>query len=156
MKMTIEEIIVGKDPFGIFEHDKKLFSKLTENYTFSNYDTNRNELANDYICLLLNSEVNLKDLYSDKEIYNYLKEMKSIFSQNFIEDVLLLLKGEFYLGQKSLTDLDEILFLERLKSLLGIHNSLDYDVKSELLKIMEIAVENLEFDIPNLYEEIEL
>lgn len=154
--MTINEISVLVDKQGMFERDDVFLVKLTQKYIYDNFSFEGFESILNYMCLLLDSTIELDDLEDENDYINFLEKQRNNYSDFFINELVSIINGNRTISNFEITDPDEILFLERLKSLLGIHNTLGYDARNELLKIMDIAVENLEFDIPSYDVGIEL
>lgn len=154
--MTIEEIIVRYDLNGLFEHDKALLYKLTKNQIYSDYRFMRDELAVDYICLYMDSKVNLNNFSTKNDFILFIESKGNEYSDSFIQQLKSVVNNEFYAGKYDGLDLDENLFLKRIESILDIRQLLEYDAFDEMLRIMEFTLENLKLDIAELDVGIEL
>lgn len=153
--MNLIEMLVIADKHGLFYLDSEFLVNLTKNYIDLGYRVNRNELAINYICLIMDSNFNLNNIITNHDFIDFLESKRKEFSEPFINKLLSILKYEVQTESYESLDIDEELYLKRFESILGFEVTLDYDVYQELIRIMDLAIENLEFMLSDIIDEME-
>ena len=142
--MIAEEILILEDRSGLFERDIKVLEYLMNKFVNLGSTYTNKELAIDYANLYLDSNyAEVGYLYNQEEKMFYLRQQ----TNNWSDKVIKVLENLFSLNRpvnKLLElDIDEVELIRRVQSLLGLNQDYEFNLREELIRVSNVAYEQL-------------
>ena len=154
--MIAEEILILEDRSGLFERDIKVLEYLMNKFVNLGSTYSNNELAIDYANLYLDSNyAEVGYFYNHEEKMFYLSQQ----TNNWSDKVIKVLENLFSLNRpvnKLLElDIDEFELIRRVQSLLGLNQDYEFNLREELLRVSNVAYEQLGLSSNYFIDEID-
>ena len=142
--MIAEEILILEDRSGLFERDIKVLEYLMNKFVNLGSTYTDKELAIDYANLYLDSDyAEVGYFYNHEEKMLYLRQQ----TNNWSDKVIKVLENLFSLNRpvnKLLElDIDEVELIRRVQSLLGLNQDYEFNLREELVRVSNVAYEQL-------------
>ena len=142
--MIAEEILILEDRNGLFERDIRVLEYLMNKFVNLGSTYSNKELAIDYANLYLDSNyAEVGYLYNQEEKMFYLRQQ----TNNWSDKVIKVLENLFSLNRpvnKLLElDIDEVELIRRVQSLLGLNQDYEFNLREELIRVSNVAYEQL-------------
>lgn len=142
--MIAEEILILEDRNGLFERDLRVLEYLMNKFVNLGSTYTNKELAIDYANLYLDSNyAEVGYYYNQEEKMFYLKQQ----TKNWSDTVIKVLENLFSLNRsvnKLLElDIDEVELIRRVRSILGLNQDYEFNLREELVRVSSIAYEQL-------------
>ncbi len=142
--MIAEEILILEDRNGLFERDIRVLEYLMNKFVNLGSTYTNKELAIDYANLYLDSNyAEVGYLYNQEEKMFYLRQQ----TNNWSDKVIKVLENLFSLNRpvnKLLElDIDEVELIRRVQSLLGLNQDYEFNLREELIRVSNVAYEQL-------------
>jgi len=142
--MIAEEILILEDRNGLFERDIRVLEYLMNKFVNLGSTYTNKELAIDYANLYLDSNyAEVGYLYNQEEKMFYLRQQ----TNNWSDKVIKVLENLFSLNRpvnKLLElDIDEVELIRRVQSLLGLNQDYEFNLREELVRVSNVAYEQL-------------
>ena len=154
--MIAEEILILEDRSGLFERDIRVLEYLMNKFVNLGSTYTNKELAIDYANLYLDSNyAEVGYLYNQDEKMFYLRQQ----TNNWSDKVIKVLENLFSLNRpvnKLLElDIDEVELIRRVQSLLGLNQDYEFNLREELVRVSNVAYEQLGLSSNYFIDEIE-
>lgn len=142
--MIAEEILILEDRNGLFERDIRVLEYLMNKFVNLGSTYTNKELAIDYANLYLDSNyAEVGYYYNQEEKMFYLRQQ----TKNWSDTVIKILENLFSLNRsvnKLLElDIDEVELIRRVRSILGLNQDYEFNLREELVRVSSIAYEQL-------------
>ena len=142
--MIVEEILILEDRNGLFERDIRVLEYLMNKFVNLGSTYTNKELAIDYANLYLDSNyAEVGYYYNQEEKMFYLRQQ----TNNWSDKVIKVLENLFSLNRpvnKLLElDIDEVELIRRVQSLLGLNQDYEFNLREELVRVSNVAYEQL-------------
>ena len=142
--MIAEEILILEDRNGLFERDIRVLEYLMNKFVNLGSTYSNKELAIDYANLYLDSNyAEVGYFYNQEEKMFYLRQQ----TNNWSDKVIKVLENLFSLNRpvnKLLElDIDEVELIRRVQSLLGLNQDYEFNLREELIRVSNVAYEQL-------------
>lgn len=142
--MIAEEILILEDRNGLFERDLRVLEYLMNKFVNLGSTYTNKELAIDYANLYLDSNyAEVGYYYNQEEKMFYLRQQ----TKNWSDTVIKVLENLFSLNRsvnKLLElDIDEVELIRRVRSILGLNQDYEFNLREELVRVSSIAYEQL-------------
>ena len=142
--MIAEEILILEDRNGLFERDIRVLEYLMNKFVNLGSTYTNKELAIDYANLYLDSNyAEVGYFYNQEEKIFYLRQQ----TKNWSDKVIKVLENLFSLNRpvnKLLElDIDEVELIRRVQSLLGLNQDHEFNLREELIRVSNVAYEQL-------------
>ena len=154
--MIAEEILILEDRNGLFERDIRVLEYLMNKFVNLGSTYTDKELAIDYANLYLDSNyAEVGYLYNQEEKMFYLRQQ----TNNWSDKVIKVLENLFSLNRpvnKLLElDIDEVELIRRVQSLLGLNQDYEFNLREELVRVSNVAYEQLGLSSNYFIDEID-
>lgn len=154
--MIAEEILILEDRNGLFERDIRVLEYLMNKFVNLGSTYTNKELAIDYANLYLDSNyAEVGYLYNQEEKMFYLRQQ----TNNWSDKVIKVLENLFSLNRpvnKLLElDIDEVELIRRVQSLLGLNQDYEFNLREELVRVSNVAYEQLGLSSNYFIDEID-
>ena len=154
--MIAEEILILEDRSGLFERDIKVLEYLMNKFVNLGSTYTNKELAIDYANLYLDSDyAEVGYFYNQEEKMFYLSQQ----TNNWSDKVIKVLENLFSLNRpvnKLLElDIDEVELIRRVQSLLGLNQDYEFNLREELVRVSNVAYEQLGLSSNYFIDEID-
>ena len=154
--MIAEEILILEDRNGLFERDIRVLEYLMNKFVNLGSTYTNKELAIDYANLYLDSNyAEVGYFYNQEEKMFYLRQQ----TNNWSDKVIKVLENLFSLNRpvnKLLElDIDEVELIRRVQSILGINQDYEFNLREELVRVSNVAYEQLGLSSNYFIDEIE-
>lgn len=142
--MIAEEILILEDRNGLFERDIRVLEYLMNKFVNLGSTYSNHELAIDYANLYFDSNyAEVGYFYNHEEKMLYLRQQ----TNNWSDKVIKVLENLFSLNRpvnKLLElDIDEVELIRRVQSLLGLNQDYEFNLREELVRVSNVAYEQL-------------
>ena len=142
--MIAEEILILEDRSGLFERDIKVLEYLMNKFVNLGSTYTDKELAIDYANLYLDSNyAEVGYFYNQEEKMFYLRQQTNFWSDRVIKDLENLFSLNRPVNKLLELDIDEIELIRRVQSLLGINQDYEFNLREELVRVSNLAYEQL-------------
>lgn len=142
--MIAEEILILEDRNGLFERDIQVLEYLMNKFVNLGSTYTDKELAIDYANLYLDSNyAEVGYLYNQEEKMFYLRQQTNFWSDRVIKDLENLFSLNRPVNKLLELDIDEIELIRRVQSLLGINRDYEFNLREELVRVSNLAYEQL-------------
>ncbi|HCT62972.1 MAG TPA: hypothetical protein DIC19_02620 [Erysipelotrichaceae bacterium] len=142
--MIAEEILILEDRNGLFERDIRVLEYLMNKFVNLGSTYTDKELAIDYANLYLDSNyAEVGYLYNQEEKMFYLRQQTNFWSDRVIKDLENLFSLNRPVNKLLELDIDEIELIRRVQSLLGINQDYEFNLREELVRVSNLAYEQL-------------
>ena len=142
--MIAEEILILEDRNGLFERDIRVLEYLMNKFVNLGSTYTDKELAIDYANLYLDSNYSeVGYLYNQEEKMFYLRQQTNFWSDRVIKDLENLFSLNRPVNKLLELDIDEIELIRRVQSLLGINKDYEFNLREELVRVSNLAYEQL-------------
>ena len=142
--MIAEEILILEDRNGLFERDIRVLEYLMNKFVNLGSTYSNNELAIDYANLYLDSNyAEVGYFYNQEEKMFYLRQQTNFWSDRVIKDLENLFSLNRPVNKLLELDIDEIELIRRVQSLLGINQDYEFNLREELVRVSNLAYEQL-------------
>ena len=154
--MIAEEILILEDRNGLFERDLRVLEYLMNKFVNLGSTYTNKELAIDYANLYLDSDyAEVGYFYNQEEKMFFLRQQ----TNNWSDKVIKVLENLFSLNRpvnKLLElDIDEVELIRRVQSLLGLNQDYEFNLREELIRVSNVAYEQLGLTSNYFIDEIE-
>lgn len=154
--MIAEEILILEDRNGLFERDIRVLEYLMNKFVNLGSTYTDKELAIDYANLYLDSNyAEAGYFYNHEEKMLYLRQQ----TNNWSDKVIKVLENLFSLNRpvnKLLElDIDEVELIRRVQSLLGLNQDYELNLREELVRVSNVAYEQLGLSPSYFIDEID-
>lgn len=154
--MIAEEILILEDRNGLFERDIRVLEYLMNKFVNLGSTYTDKELAIDYANLYLDSNyAEVGYLYNQEEKMFYLRQQ----TNNWSDMVIKVLENLFSLNRpvnKLLElDIEEVELIRRVQSILGLNQDYEFNLREELVRVSNIAYEQLGLSSNYFIDEID-
>ena len=154
--MIAEEILILEDRNGLFERDIRVLEYLMNKFVNLGSTYTNKELAIDYANLYLDSDyAEVGYFYNHEEKMLYLRQQ----TNNWSDKVIKVLENLFSLNRpvnKLLElDIDEVELIRRVQSLLGLNQDYEFNLREELIRVSNVAYEQLGLSSNYFIDEID-
>lgn len=142
--MIAEEILILEDRNGLFERDIRVLEYLMNKFVNLGSTYTDKELAIDYANLYLDSNyAEVGYLYNQEEKMFYLRQQTNFWSDRVIKYLENLFSLNRPVNKLLELDIDEIELIRRVQSLLGINKDYEFNLREELVRVSNLAYEQL-------------
>ena len=154
--MIAEEILILEDRNGIFERDIRVLEYLMNKFVNLGSTYSNKELAIDYANLYLDSNyAEVGYFYNQEEKMFYLSQQ----TNNWSDKVIKVLENLFSLNRpvnKLLElDIEEVELIRRVQSILGLNQDYEFNLREELVRVSNVAYEQLGLSSNYFIDEID-
>ena len=154
--MIAEEILILEDRNGLFERDIRVLEYLMNKFVNLGSTYTNKELAIDYANLYLDSNyAEVGYFYYQEEKMFYLRQQ----TNNWSDKVIKVLENLFSLNRpvnKLLElDIEEVELIRRVQSLLGLNQDYEFNLREELVRVSNLAYEQLGLSSNYFIDEID-
>ena len=154
--MIAEEILILEDRNGLFERDLRVLEYLMNKFVNLGSTYTNKELAIDYANLYLDSNyAEVGYFYNQEEKMFYLRQQ----TKNWSDTVIKVLENLFSLNRsvnKLLElDIDEVELIRRVRSILGLNQDYEFNLREELVRVSNVAYEQLGLSSNYFIDEID-
>ena len=154
--MIAEEILILEDRNGLFERDIRVLEYLMNKFVNLGSTYSNHELAIDYANLYLDSNyAEVGYFYNHEEKMLYLRQQ----TNNWSDKVIKVLENLFSLNRpvnKLLElDIEEVELIRRVQSILGLNQDYEFNLREELVRVSNVAYEQLGLSSNYFIDEIE-
>ena len=142
--MIAEEILILEDRSGLFERDIKVLEYLMNKFVNLGSTYTDKELAIDYANLYLDSNyAEVGYFYNQEEKMFYLRQQTNFWSDRVIKDLENLFSLNRPVNKLLELDIDEVELIRRVQSLLGLNQDYEFNLREELVRVSNVAYEQL-------------
>ena len=154
--MIAEEILILEDRNGLFERDIRVLEYLMNKFVNLGSTYTNKELEIDYANLYLDSNyAEVGYLYNQEEKMFYLRQQ----TNNWSDKVIKVLENLFSLNRpvnKLLElDIEEVELIRRVQSILGLNQDYEFNLREELVRVSNVAYEQLGLSSNYFIDEID-
>ena len=142
--MIAEEILILEDRSGLFERDIRVLEYLMNKFVNLGATYTNKELAIDYANLYLDSNyAEVGYFYNQEEKMFYLSQQTNYWSDKVIKVLENLFSLNRPVNKLLELDIDEVELIRRVQSLLGLNQDYEFNLREELVRVSNVAYEQL-------------
>ena len=142
--MIAEEILILEDRNGLFERDIRVLEYLMNKFVNLGSTYTDKELAIDYANLYLDSNyAEVGYYYNQEEKMFYLRQQTKNWSDTVIKVLENLFSFNRPVNKLLELDIDEVELIRRVQSLLGLNQDYEFNLREELVRVSNLAYEQL-------------
>ena len=154
--MIAEEILILEDRNGLFERGIRVLEYLMNKFVNLGSTCTDKELAIDYANLYLDSNyAEVGYLYNQEEKMFYLRQQTNFWSDRVIKDLENLFSLNRPVNKLLELDIDEVELIRRVQSILGLNQDYEFNLREELVRVSNVAYEQLGLSSNNFIDEID-
>lgn len=142
--MISEEILILEDRNGLFERDIRVLEYLMNKFVNLGSTYSNKELAIDYANLYLDSNyAEVGYFYNQEEKMIYLRKQTNYWSDKLIKALENLFSLNRPVNKLLELDIEEVELIRRVQSILGLNQDYEFNLREELVRVSNIAYEQL-------------
>ena len=154
--MVAEEILILEDRNGLFERDLRVLEYLMNKFVNLGSTYSSKELAIDYANLYLDSNyAEVGYFYNQEEKMIYLRQQTNYWSDKVIKSLENLFSLNRPVNKLLELDIDEVELIRRVQSLLGLNQDYEFNLREELIRVSNVAYEQLGLSSNYFIDEID-
>lgn len=154
--MIVEEILILEDRNGLFERDIRVLEYLMNKFVNLGSSYTNRELAIDYANLYLDSNyTEVGYFYNQEEKIFYLRQQTNNWSDKVIKVLENLFSSNRPVNKLLELDIDEVELIRRVQSILGLNQDYEFNLREELVRVSNVAYEQLELSSNYFIDEID-
>jgi len=154
--MIAEEILILEDRNGLFERDIRVLEYLMNKFVNLGSTYSNKELAIDYANLYLDSSyAEVGYFYNQEEKIIYLRQQTNCWSDKVIKVLENLFSLNRPVNRLLELDIDEVELIRRVQSILGLNQDYEFNLREELVRVSNVAYEQLGLSSNYFIDEID-
>ena len=154
--MIAEEILILEDRNGLFERDIRVLEYLMNKFVNLGSTYTDKELAIDYANLYLDSNyAEVGYFYNQEEKMFYLRQQTNYWSDKVIKVLENLFSLNRPVNKLLELDIDEVELIRRVQSILGLNQDYEFNLREELVRVSNVAYEQLGLSSNYFIDEID-
>lgn len=154
--MIAEEILILEDRNGLFERDIRVLEYIMNKFVNLGSTYSSKELAIDYANLYLDSNyAEVGYFYNQEEKMIYLRQQTNYWSDKVIKALENLFSLNRPVNKFLELDIDEVELIRRVQSILGLNQDYGFNLREELVRVSNVAYEQLGLSSNYFIDEID-
>lgn len=154
--MIAEEILILEDRNGLFERDIRILEYLMNKFVNLGSTYTNKELAIDYANLYLDSNyAEVGYFYNQEKKMFYLRQQTNYWSDKVIKVLENLFSLNRPVNKLLELDIDEVELIRRVQNILGLNQDYEFNLREELVRVSNVAYEQLGLSSNYFIDEID-